>query len=336
MALQGKEDHEAIVVNGHQIFIRRNLFAFFESFRKRNDNSPIWVDQVSINQEDLSERSVQVAMMHRIYISAIETFLWLGDDPEQALGLLVLQKAVGATNLRQIGHFIECVSTPEKRAAIRNLFMASYWERHWIIQEVVLSANPIVLLNGIELPLETLVSAHRFYDFDKDQPLGISESYLPLSGLCSVIVAISDSAQIKITDEEAWYRLMQAVAVSRCGDPRDKIYGIQGLLKAEWRVKVDYSRPYKDVYLEAIELYSTFLTNKDFNEFYWGCRCLAVGMDMADMQNGWITFERDIKTEGRSTSENDLIDIIKQQIIDFIFNRETTTGMQHLPRVQWE
>jgi hypothetical protein len=49
----------------------------------------LWIDQISINQGDLQERSHQVQLMPKIYKRAIRTVIWLGpSSPNHAQGSL--------------------------------------------------------------------------------------------------------------------------------------------------------------------------------------------------------------------------------------------------------
>ena len=47
--------------------------------RQPNDQQELSIDALCINQEDSRERTQQVQLMERIYQSATETNVWLGD-----------------------------------------------------------------------------------------------------------------------------------------------------------------------------------------------------------------------------------------------------------------
>jgi hypothetical protein len=84
-----------ILIDGHIISVRENLALFLEALtehhhtescdqRQRIDDhlhlpvSRLWADYVCINQDDLAEKSSQVALMHRIYKLAAGVCAWLG------------------------------------------------------------------------------------------------------------------------------------------------------------------------------------------------------------------------------------------------------------------
>ena len=62
-------------------------------------NTFLWVDAICINQNDLEERSSQVALMGTIYSRAMDTIVWLGkpDDYSRVVHDL-LQKLAATVN----------------------------------------------------------------------------------------------------------------------------------------------------------------------------------------------------------------------------------------------
>lgn len=62
-----------------EIPITNNLFRALRRLRRLVTIRVLWVDAVCINQDDLDERSAQVAFMADIYASAASTIIWLGE-----------------------------------------------------------------------------------------------------------------------------------------------------------------------------------------------------------------------------------------------------------------
>ncbi|KAG6016468.1 hypothetical protein E4U41_004438, partial [Claviceps citrina] len=69
---------ETVVVDGVELRVTANLWDALHHFRERPRGSAIWIDALSINQADVSERSSQLRIMPHIYARASCTLVWLG------------------------------------------------------------------------------------------------------------------------------------------------------------------------------------------------------------------------------------------------------------------
>ncbi|KXL42692.1 hypothetical protein M433DRAFT_59080, partial [Acidomyces richmondensis BFW] len=80
---------EPIIVDGHIVKIRRNLWFFLRILRRQlclsasdsrhtSQTPRIWADSLCIHQDDLRERSYQVSIMGEIYRGADAVYGWLG------------------------------------------------------------------------------------------------------------------------------------------------------------------------------------------------------------------------------------------------------------------
>lgn len=80
------EPSHEVLVNDCSLLIRHNLFMFLCQARKRHRSRryPIWIDALSICQDDTEERNHQVSRMREIYKGANEVFVWLGWGPFRA------------------------------------------------------------------------------------------------------------------------------------------------------------------------------------------------------------------------------------------------------------
>ncbi|KAF6822550.1 ankyrin and het domain protein [Colletotrichum musicola] len=67
-----------IAVNGDEFFVRPNLHDALLQLRSSYSGRWFWIDAVCINQDDLAERSTQVATMNVIYTNATRTVAWIG------------------------------------------------------------------------------------------------------------------------------------------------------------------------------------------------------------------------------------------------------------------
>jgi hypothetical protein len=97
-------DRARIYVNAKPFFVTRNLAAALRCLRPAtlndsNDQLPIWIDAVCIDQENIDERTKQVRRMRSIYRDAERVVIWLGGfnepsdkDVENTLDMLGVGK----------------------------------------------------------------------------------------------------------------------------------------------------------------------------------------------------------------------------------------------------
>lgn len=73
-----------IEVDNSRVVIRNNLYAALKALRRKNEELRLWVDAICINQENVVERSSQVAIMSEIYRAASRVLVWLGDAADRS------------------------------------------------------------------------------------------------------------------------------------------------------------------------------------------------------------------------------------------------------------
>ena len=104
----GIDDHDqAIILNGSAFSVSSTLYTALEHLRHGTHERRIWIDAISINQSNLTERSSQVALMRRIYQNAGRVNVWLGpatQSSEQAMAFLKLM-ATAKKNADR-GHYV--------------------------------------------------------------------------------------------------------------------------------------------------------------------------------------------------------------------------------------
>jgi len=183
---------EIITVNGHPKRIGANLAAAFRFFRKTHQPSAlgaeaspelprhIWVDALCINQEDNSEKYVQVSHMESIYKSASIVLAHPGNGSAQPYQGYDTIRTLGKAwhrfttecnraptgdeyNIPRTGPVL--FDEPKAREALEELasnltnsvwssvkafLHPPYWSRVWIVQEIVLGREVMLVLGALE------------------------------------------------------------------------------------------------------------------------------------------------------------------------------------------
>lgn len=81
-----------VLVGGKRLPITANLAGALDRIRHETETKVIWIDAISINQNDVHERTQQVQLMASIYSKARQVLIYLGtmtSDVPDAMALLV-------------------------------------------------------------------------------------------------------------------------------------------------------------------------------------------------------------------------------------------------------
>lgn len=120
--------------------------------RHEEESVMVWIDQICIDQSDLTEKKAQVQLMSLIYQRAWNTVIWLGDIPaDDAFDVLEdLQNMTTNTFGPLLDEEKERICNPPNMKAggleaIERLFSAPWFQRTWTMQEAVLSYEPWVM-----------------------------------------------------------------------------------------------------------------------------------------------------------------------------------------------
>jgi Heterokaryon incompatibility protein (HET) len=276
---------EEIVVNGVDQAVTTNLAAALRQLRSgvriSHTKDPVdfwpfrvlapllWVDAICINQKDISERSSQVRIMGRIYREALRVISWLGPEADGSA------KAIAA--IRQIGHEIDEISPGGDQldwlqgypdllqsdeiawSAIDLLWEREYWNRIWIVQEIVL-AKQLFLVCGREMVVsDTILIVHNWahsIETGEGKPAFIpSKVWLSLATktLFNALPIARNQVMRNFQHQSISPLLLNLGLELRAADPRDKIYALLDLVHLN--TVPDYSKSVKDLYIDVSTKY---------------------------------------------------------------------------------
>ena len=282
------DDMCTISINGRPFRIRSNLFLFLATVHDEQFDGEMWIDQLSIDQECITERNEQVAMMAEIYAKATEVIVWLGhgsDLQEQFLMDLrdwkkiprCVDMATGEPSKFPVpGRNVEDDIVQDNISrCLSEFFARPYWQRLWIIQELVMARSIAVRAGDVCGPWSCLAdlskyfgkelvvnSATRDYLYEHQMPENEPQfAHLPDHIEYLLGIAMSGLSQAPL------FETLQRFCRSECADPRDKVYGLMAIMGTDGQVTVDYNKSNADVYLEVAAAIMNEITHCD-TEFY--------------------------------------------------------------------
>lgn len=138
--------------------VTKNLEAALRNLRYRpihsatSNDRVLWIDAICINQNDIQERNVQVRQMLDIYKSATRVVIWLGEgDRDSDKAMTFINKYSDSLLTRESFSKVEKeLSRPmhlkdEWLALVQGILIRPWWSRVWIVQEVAVAKDLIVV-----------------------------------------------------------------------------------------------------------------------------------------------------------------------------------------------
>jgi hypothetical protein len=266
--------HYSIRINGKRFAVRENLFNYLEVLRAglspmSTQSEPMWIDALCIDQDNPQERNHQVAQMGDIYSRAKCVFVWLGKIPRpetQSITSLVRMKTV-------LYHDEECPDRyiPQQNRVNANVITQNeYWNRTWIIQEVILARRVEVVLHDRTVYLSdflfevgkcdngTYKHFYSLFNYNaglKSQSLLSTRRKIRLqqssgSDLCDRIDADKLLRQIYL--DHRLIILLYRFRGMKCENPYDRIFSLLSISEEGRKVQVDYSKPATEVAFQVL------------------------------------------------------------------------------------
>lgn len=232
--------------------IRKNLHDGLLQLRSKYKDVYLWVDAICIDQSEKgkAEKARQLAMMARIYNSASNVCVWLGegyDGAEIAFGLV--------RDIMNYRNFDEMILDPKSKEAWRNLIsiMKSPWfSRRWVIQEIALSRDASIhcgerslhwddFADAVSLLMEKIELIRNTFRDDVFDDVETTSACILVQTLCNVCRKADqgkDQGRLVsgLLDVET---LVSTLLGFQATFPRDTIYSILSIAK-------DFPQPQED------------------------------------------------------------------------------------------
>ncbi|RWA10708.1 hypothetical protein EKO27_g4385 [Xylaria grammica] len=247
------DPRQQVLINERRFEIGPNLFDFLQIFSAHylsECEDYIWIDQLCIDQSNVAERTQQVSMMNTIYSEAKEVAVWLGPS---ANGSDSVMKAIrGCSELGGIGGRFGLMSRGLKlkihHKKLDALLRRPYWDRLWIVQEIVL-AKALGIYCGDSrcsaADFERIVSGIRQYGYGDSK--GRFQNAHPLTTRWRGTIT---RGSVNEPSMDLSYAIA-TFASQQCYDPRDKIFGLAGMMKPGEQLPIDYSWTVEEVFAAA-------------------------------------------------------------------------------------
>lgn len=245
---------------GKRVPYNKVVFDIINTILARGATLYLWIDALCINQADLNERASQVAMMGVIYSQARQVIGFIGEADETiitAMNLILLtancfsaQGSLGdpISALGLASLISEIAPSDRDWESIKGLTSRPWFRRLWVVQEIALGKDPVVVCGEHVFPWGALILFIAFthtlqlfpvLDIGADSTVDA----IPTAVECLPnVAAISNARQGQSMDYPRmpfFYSLESLNANFDSTDPRDRIYALLGL---------DTAKKYRDVF----------------------------------------------------------------------------------------
>jgi hypothetical protein len=225
-----------ILMNEKPMRVRQNLWEFLRTVSDKKEKSNVsdeslristcyydlWVDALCIDQTNEKEKNHQVQQMGQIYKGATEVIAWLGRDANTAALFQHYKWRPPTLRDKETGH-----SEPWSDL-FRDLGKITYWNRAWVVQEIVLAKQVYLLSQEFTIQLRDL----KYIDEVVEDLVSVPE----ITGLITLVTNFSKTPipPLKLIE------LVELFRHKECKDVRDRIYSVLSISCDGAKLPVNY------------------------------------------------------------------------------------------------
>jgi hypothetical protein len=249
---------ESSYENVKHLWVPRGLRLALERLKLKDCVRVLWIDAICINQADLGEKSWQVSMMTDIYKNASRVLVYL-DIPGgfeyqtgDVIPRLVQAKQIVNTSSypeiswddfdlnKELQKLTKSPSNRDVETASLYIFENPWFRRVWVIQEISLAQDALVICEGWELSWKSLSGAYEW--------VGKSTSWKHLAG--NTRLSLLESSRANAMREDLCTLLLRHRG-TLASDPRDHVFALVGLAQDGDQLTVDYELSASDIFVET-------------------------------------------------------------------------------------
>lgn len=268
------------VISAKRISVTANLAEALKYLPYADSHIILWIDALCINQDDLEERAQQVKLMAEIYSSAERVLAWVGPSSHNSNVALNMFHRIAdsidvdvdspSLEIRRkeskwtkesdtAAMYFQLLLDPQfplpwdgpETQSFGAFFDRSWFGRLWVRQEITLGAKDALILCGSSsMEWAKFKKAAIFLSKKaKDVNNPRFQQYSDRMSLMADTVSHRGAARLG--------PLLRQMQCTECADPRDRVYGIMGILPAVSqglveKIQPDYTKPVVQVYKELV------------------------------------------------------------------------------------
>jgi Heterokaryon incompatibility protein (HET) len=256
----------SITLEGHEFKVTKSAYDVLCDHSSSWKHQFLWIDSICINQKDNLEKSKQVLLMKMIYQKAFRVVAYLGNDPDSHLAINLLKELRLFREYCPTGEEFYSKYRPEINSerwlALMRLLSHAWFERVWIIQEVVVAPKVAVRYGERYINWKTFVCAIRLLKASDEAMLLVRCIPGEVSRMQSALSKVSHIELLATSQEDfekgkptSFQDVIYKYPTFKATDDRDKVYALLGCVSdaagIPREVLPDYSKSTESLYLDA-------------------------------------------------------------------------------------
>lgn len=245
----GDYSYSHMVQCGDQrIPVTKNGEAALRRVRLERETRMIWIDQLCINQSDVSERGHQVGLMPHIYANATQVLIYLGPYTDFAEEIFAAAKAFAVGSPNKSNRFSDKITCAQLRTEMLCLLRIPWFTRIWVLQEVAAARKALVLSSNtcIEWDIfRSFAGSWHTKTYNTERIRGVHRSSMLPGAL-----GLTTRQLISVRD---FLTLLVSTSSCNAGDARDKVFALFGIVvdADQHRLSADYTKTPEQVFTET-------------------------------------------------------------------------------------
>jgi len=247
-------DGEPMRVTQHLNMALKRLRASTKTWYRK---LPIWVDAISIGQDDVKEKARQVRMISEIFGKCRHLTIWLGElgFPEEED--FCRRVATKFNQWEDEGMEVELDAS--EREFLSTILERSWFQRRWIIQEVLVAntsgLTPLFRLGeyGWNWPFMAYITEKGGQSRARDRFLQLAQRMVNDSFIPGPFAGPRESARdlLDASGRPLYNSIVETLHIfedAKCYDPRDRLYALLSMGWGPGKFDVNYTASVEDVY----------------------------------------------------------------------------------------
>ncbi|KAF2680100.1 hypothetical protein K458DRAFT_393372 [Lentithecium fluviatile CBS 122367] len=268
----------SIVLNGTKFHVRKNLFDFLRVLRSEQTSTIIWIDAICIDQSNPLERTQQVGLMADIYDHASAVAIWMGPssgDLDRSMDMICLLGSDESIHVDPSQGRSVLVADGDELGQVLKVtpfFNLPWWFRIWTVQEYALAKRRIFYCGNRMIEGDVINNYAKNVRFHERQCCsGIMIGYRVGNLKVTMWDSVANLEMLKTYDDGERVPFLQTLGrfeFRAATDPRDKIYGLLGMLESPSQGFLDarYDRTPQEACATLVQAWLLHHSSLDFLE----------------------------------------------------------------------